>query len=115
MGQGRVCLQPDRWSAGWAGDWLRVKAAVCRLLVFVGAGRAHGKVRHRRVDTIVRNLLHDRKAWSTMCAVRERITIAPFVRVQHFRAAGGANCSIGSNARAVLATYTFGNAEVFKV
>src|SRR5207302_8385967 len=71
--------------------------------------------RHRRVDTIVGDLLHDGKARSTVCAVREGITISPFLRIQHFRAAGRANRSIGSDARAVLATYTFGNAEVTKV
>src|SRR5205807_6910222 len=96
-------------------DRLRVKAAVGRLQIFAGTGCTHGKVRHRRVDTIIGDLLHDGKARSTVCAVREWITIPALLRIQHFRAAGRANRSIGSDARAVLATYTFGNAEIIKV
>ena len=92
-----------------------MKAAVGRLKIFAVTRRAHRKVRHRRVGTIVGNLIHDRKAWSTVCAVGEGITIPPFLWIKHFRATGRANRGIGSDARAVLATYTLGNAKVLKV
>src|SRR5262245_39002767 len=108
-------FQPDRWSTGWAGDRLRVKAPVGRLHIFAGTGGAHGKVHHRGVDTIVGNFLHDGKARSTVGAVREWVAVATFSRIQHFGAAGCANRSIRSNTRTVLASDTFGDAEVLKV
>jgi hypothetical protein len=50
-----------------------------------------------------------------MRAICEGITVSSFCGIEHFRAAGRANRSIWSDTRAVLATYTFGNAEVVKV
>src|SRR5205807_4397940 len=82
---------------------------------FAGTRRAHGKVRHRSVDTIIGNLFHDGKAGSAVRTVREGITKSPLLRIQHFVATGCTNRSIGSYARAVLATDTFRNAEVIKV
>src|SRR5206468_8039405 len=78
-------------------------------------GCTHRKVNHRGVDTIVGNLFHDGKARSAVRAICEGITISPLIRIQHFGATSRADCGIGSDSRAVLATYAFGNAEVLKV
>src|SRR5262245_61022931 len=105
-------FQPDGWTTGRASNGLRVEPAVSRLLIFIPARCAHRKVCHRRIDTIVGNFLHDRKAWSTVRAVGERITVTALGRIQHLRATGGAGRSIRSDSCAVFATYTTGNAEV---
>ena len=48
-------------------------------------------------------------------AVCEWITVATFLRIEHFRAAGIADRGVWSDARAVFTVDAFGNAEVFKV
>ena len=50
-----------------------------------------------------------------MRAVCEWITVATLLRIEYLRAAGIADRSIGSDARAVFTIDAFGNAEVFKV
>ena len=61
---------------------LSMKAPVERIVVFCLAGRAHGKDAHSRLVTVVGYILDNRKAWATVCAVDERIAVAPISGIE---------------------------------
>ena len=73
-----------------AGDGLRVKAPIERILVFAAAVGAQLEAAHRRVRPVVRQRLDQRVARAALRAVDERIAMAPVLRIREFGEAIGA-------------------------
>ncbi len=63
---------------------LGMEAPIEWILVLRLAGRAHWEDAHGRLITIIRDILNDRKARTTIGAVDERIAVAPIPGIEEF-------------------------------
>src|SRR5262249_2048740 len=63
---------------------LSMKSPVMGIFVFPSAQLAHYKPPHRGIWPVVGKTVNDRKAWATICAVRERVTISAVRRIEDF-------------------------------
>ena len=70
-------FKPDLRSANGTGDWLGMKAAVKRIVVFSSAFRAHLKIRHGRLWAVIGNILDDRESRTAIGAIDEWVAITP--------------------------------------
>ncbi len=78
--------QREPRAAVGAGDRLRVKAAVERIVVFAPAGRAQRPFAHRRPRAVVREREHDAEARPAVRAIDVRIAGAPVGGIEEFGA-----------------------------
>ncbi|MBS1248988.1 MAG: hypothetical protein MAG431_00559 [Chloroflexi bacterium] len=78
-----------------AGHGLGVEAAVERVFVLPGAGRAHGKGRHGGLGSVVGDILDDGKTRPAVGAIDEGVTVAEVVGVKEFPEAIVADADIG--------------------
>jgi hypothetical protein len=58
--------------------------AIDRVLIFLLARDAKGKVRHDRIETVIGKIMNDRIARTTLRAVDEGIAVTPILRVFEF-------------------------------
>ena len=74
-----------------------MKTSITGILVFLSAIRAHLKPSHRRIRTVVGDILDDRESRTTISTVDKGVTKAPIIRVKHFRLALFTNRNIRRN------------------
>src|SRR5579883_1931028 len=80
-----------------------MKTSVAGIVVFCLAGRAHRKATHRRLGTIVGDVLDDGEARAAIGAIDERIAVAPVPRIEKLMQAIDADCGIGRDERLTFA------------
>jgi hypothetical protein len=61
-----------------------MKPAVRRIVVLTITGSAHLELRHRSPGTVIGNVLNNRVPRAAVCAIGERVTVAPIGWIQHF-------------------------------
>ncbi len=91
--------QCQRRPASRTGVWLRVKAAIFRIVIFLFTGRTHQKNPHRGVEPVIRNAVNDGITRAAIGAINERILIAAVGGIEKLAPAIRAKAHIRRNQR----------------